>query len=108
MAVRIAGVFGTSFETILPMTGTLVMSAEQAAVNLVVGTSGLAATVTLPQISQMVAAQNPVIYLVNTSSSGGTMTIAAFSGDSIVGATTALVSTGVQARHDGLKTWYIF
>lgn len=101
-----AAVFGTSFEIILPMTGTLTVS--NAATNLVVGTSGLPATVTLPSVAQMVASQNLGMIIVNKSSSGGTLTIAAASGDSIVGQTTAAVATGVTARHDGLKTWYIY
>lgn len=104
----IASIFGTSFELILPATGTLTMTAAQANTNLVRCDSGMPATITLPQISQMVAAQNLVIYIVNKSSSGGTATIAAFSGDSIVGQTTALVATGVACRHDGIKTWYVF
>jgi len=104
----IASPFGSSFEVILPATGATVMTAAQANTNLVRCDSGMPATITLPQISQMVASQNLVIYIVNKSSSGGTATIAAFSGDSIVGQTTVAVATGVQARQDGLKTWYIF
>lgn len=102
----IAGVFGSSFETILPMTGTLTMTAAQSNVNLVVGTSGLAGTLTLPAISQMVGSQNPFIQVSNKSSSGGTITVAAATGDAIVGATAVLVATGLRYYHDGLHTWY--
>ncbi len=104
--MAIAGVFGTAFETILPMTGTLTMTAAQANVNLVVGTSGLAATLTLPKVSQMVASQNLFIQVSNKSDSGGTITVAAASGDSIVGTLSVLVATGIRYYHDGLKTWY--
>lgn len=104
--MAIAGVFGTAFETILPMTGTLTMTAAQANTNLVVGTSGLAGTLTLPSIAQMVASQNLFIQVNNKTSSGGTITVAANSADAIVGATTVLVSTGIRYYHDGLHTWY--
>lgn len=102
--MAIAGVFGTSFETILPMTGALTVS--NAATNLVVGTSGLPATLTLPSIAQMVASQNLYIQVTNKSSSGGTCTVAANSADAIVGQTAVLVSTGVRYFHDGLHTWF--
>ena len=102
--MAIAGVFGTAFETILPMTGTLTVS--NAATNLVVCTSGLAATLTLPSIQQMVASQNFFIQVSNKSTSGGTCTVAANAADAIVGATTVLVATGIRYYHDGLHTWY--
>jgi len=102
--MTIAAVFGTPFEIILPMTGTLTVS--NAATNLVVCTSGLAATLTLPAISQMVASQNLFIQVSNKSTSGGTCTVAANSADAIVGATTVLVATGLRYYHDGLHTWF--
>lgn len=105
----IAGVFGTAFESILPMTDTLTMTATQASYNLVVGTSGLSGgkTLTLPLVSAMVASQNLWLVVANKAASGGTITIAAASGDAIVGtATLAAGGTGLTFRHDGLKTWY--
>ena len=104
--MAIAGVFGTSFETILPMTGALTMTAAQAVTNLVVGTSSMPDTLTLPAISAMVASQNKEIQVTNKSSSGGTITVAAASGDAIVGRLTVAVSTGTVYRHDGLHTWF--
>jgi cell wall assembly regulator SMI1 len=107
--MAIAGVFGTAFQEILPMTDDLTMSATQASYNIVVGTSGLSGgkTLTLPQVKQMVASQNLWMAVANKAASGGTITIAAFSGDSIVGtATLAAGGTGLLFRHDGLKTWY--
>lgn len=103
---KIAGIFGTSFETILPMTGTLVMTADQANTNLVICTSGLAAALTLPPISAMVAAQNLYIQVTNKSSSGGTCTVGAASGNSISGQVAILVATGVRYYHDGISTWF--
>lgn len=103
----IAGVFGTSFETILNITGATTMTATQANTNLVRVISGMAATLTLPAISAMVASQNLRLIIVNQSGSGGTLTIAANSADSIEGQTTAAVATGVTAYHDGLHTWTI-
>jgi hypothetical protein len=45
----------------------------------------------------------------NKSNSGGTITIAAASGDSIVGtASLAAGATGLIYEHDGLVTWYCF
>lgn len=101
------GVMGSSFEVILPMTNTLTITDGN--FNLIHGISGLGGgkTVTLPSIAQMVAAQNRGAYLVNASGSGGTITIAAASGDSIVGATTAIVATGRTLLHDGIHTWFI-
>jgi glycine betaine/choline ABC-type transport system substrate-binding protein len=104
--MAIAGVFGTSFETILPMTAGLTMTAAQAVTNLVVGTSGMPDTLTLPAISAMVASQNREIQVTNKSSSGGTITVAAASGDAIVGRITVAVSTGTIYRHDGLHSWF--
>lgn len=104
-----AGVFGTSFQQILPMTDTLAMTANQADVNLVVGTSGLSGgkTLTLPTIAQMVASQNFFIQVSNKSDSGGTITVAAASGDAIVGvATVAPGAAGLRYYHNGLHTWY--
>lgn len=104
-----AGVFGTSFETIVPMTDTLTLTAAQANVNLVVGTSGLSGgkTLTLPAISQMVASQNFFIQVSNKATSGGTITVAANSADAIVGvATVAAGAAGLRFFHDGLHTWY--
>lgn len=105
-----AAVFGTAFEAILPMTDTLAMTNSQANYNLVVGTSGLSGgkTLTLPSIQGgMVPSQNLRIVVANKSNSGGTITIAAASGDSIVGtATLAAGGTGIVYAHDGLHTWY--
>ena len=108
-----AAVFGTSFEAILPMTDNLTMTSSQAFYNLVVAQSSLGSgkTLTLPAISAMVGAQNLRIKITNKSSN--TATIAAASGDSIVGATTlgvssATVNPGLSFEHDGLHTWYVF
>lgn len=105
-----AAVFGTSFEAILPMTDTLTMTNSQGNYNLVVGTSGLGGgkTLTLPSIlSGMVPSQNLQIVVANKAASGGTITIAAASGDAIIGtATLAAGGTGLTFRHDGLHTWY--
>lgn len=102
--MAIAGVFGTSFETILPMTGTLTVT--NAATNLVDCVSGLAATLTLPSIAQMVASQNLFIQVTNEAGSGGTCTVAANSADAIKGQTAVLVASGVRYYHDGLHTWF--
>lgn len=96
--------FGTSFEIILSATGVLTVS--NAATNLVVGTSGMPQTVTLPSIAAMVASQNLKIQVTNKSSSGGTLTVAANAADAIVGQVAILVATGTQYFHDGLHTWY--
>lgn len=104
-----AGVFGSAFETILAMTGTLTMSASQANTNLVYGASGLSGgkTLTLPKISQMVASQNSFIQVSNKSDSGGTITVAPASGDSIIGATSvAAGAVGVRYFHDGISKWF--
>jgi len=105
-----AAVFGTAFEAILPMTGDLTMTNSQANYNLVVGTSGLSGgkTLTLPSIlSGMVPSQNRKLVVANKSTSGGTITIAAASGDSIVGTTSLAVgATGITYEIDGLHTWY--
>lgn len=101
------GVFGTSFETILPVTGTKVMGATETSTNLIRCDSGMPATVTLPTIAALVASQNLEMILVNQTTSGGTATIGAPAGHTIIGATTAAVSTGRTIRHDGLLTFYI-
>jgi hypothetical protein len=101
---RAAAPFGSSFETIYPATGAATIT--DAATNLIVGTSGMPATITLPSIAQMVASQNTFIQVTNKTTSGGTMTIAANSADAIVGQTTVLVSTGCRFYSDGLHTWY--
>lgn len=102
----IAAPFGTAFEIKLPMTDNLTVS--NAATNIVIGTSGLGGgkTLTLPSIQQMIASQNYFIQVTNASGSGGTITVAAHAGDSIVGQTAVLVATGVRFYHDGLATWY--
>ncbi len=103
------GVFGTSFESILPMTDTLTMTAAQASYNLVQGTSGLSGgkTLTLCAVSAMVASQNLKMVVANKAASGGTITIAAASGDNIVGtATLAAGGTGITYQHDGIHTWF--
>jgi len=100
----IASPFGTAFEIILPMTGTLTVS--NAATNLVDCVSGLAATLTLPAISQMVASQNYFIQVTNRSTSGGTCTVAANAADAIRGQTAVTVATGVRFYHDGIHTWF--
>lgn len=99
--------FGTSFEVIIPITGQTTIASSDANVNMLRVDSGMPATVTLPAISALVASQNLEFYIVNKSTSGGTVTIAANSADSIVGATTAAVATGRTIRHDGLHTFYI-
>ncbi len=106
--MAIAGVMGTSFETILSMTDNLTLSASQANTNLVYGLSGLSGgkTLTLPKVSQMVASQNFFIQVNNKSSSGGTITVAAASGDAIIGQTTVAVATGLRFFHDGVLTWF--
>ena len=108
-----AAVFGTAFEAILPMTDTLTMTSSQAFYNLVVATAALGSgkTLTLPAISAMVGAQNREIKVTNQSSN--TATIAAATGDTIVGATTlgvssATVNAGLTFMHNGLHTWYVF
>lgn len=104
-----AGVFGTSFETIVTMTDNLTLSSSQANTNLVVGTSGLSGgkTLTLPAISQMVASQNFFIQVSNKAASGGTITVAANAADAIVGvATVAAGAAGLRFFHDGLHTWF--
>lgn|SRR5690349_11648956 len=109
MAAPAAGVFGSAFETILPMTNTLTMTANQANTNLVYGLSGLGGgkVLTLPSISAMVGSQNYYIQVSNKSDSGGTITVAAASGDSIIGATTvAAGAVGVRFFHDGLHSWF--
>ena len=103
---RIASFLGSNYETILPMTDTLTVS--DAATNLVQGTTQGAKTLTLPAISAMVASQNLQIEVVNPSGGGGTITVAAASGDSIVGRSTVAVSTGAAFKHDGRHTWYGF
>lgn len=104
--MAISSPMGTPFETILPMTDTLTVS--NAATNLVWGVSGLSGgkTLTLPSISQMVASQNFFIQVTNASGSGGTITVAANSVDSIVGQTAVLVATGVRYYHDGISKWF--
>lgn len=105
---RIVAPLGFGFEIIIPMTGTLAIT--DGATNLVVGTSGLSGgkTLTLPSIQgAMVPSQNPFIVVANKSDSGGTITIAAASGDSIVGtATLSAGGTGLTFRHDGLHQWF--
>ena len=89
------------------MTGDLAVT--DGATNLVVGTSGLSGgkTLTLPPVANMVASQNPYIMVANKAASGGTITIAAASGNSIVGtATLAAGGTGLVFRHDGISTYY--
>src|SRR5258705_13542091 len=100
----IASPFGTAFEIILPMTGTLTVS--NAATNLVDCVSGLAATLTLPSIAQMVASQNYFIQVTNRATSGGTCTVAANAADSIRGQTAIPVATGVRFYHNGLNVWF--
>jgi hypothetical protein len=107
--MAVAGVFGTSFQEILPMTDDLVMTALQASYNLVIGTSGLSGgkQLTLPAVSAMTASQNLWMLVANKAASGGTITIVAHSGDAIVGtATLAAGGTGIMYRHDGLKNWF--
>lgn len=88
------------------MTGALTLAAADASVNLVVGTSSMPDTLTLPPISGMVAAQNYKIQVTNRGTSGGTITVAAASGNTIAGRTTVAISTGTQFFHDGISTWF--
>ena len=85
--MAIAGILGWPFETIVNMTDDLTLSSSQSNVNLVVGLSGLSGgkTLTLPAISQMVGSQNPCIRVCNKSSSGGTITVACNSANTIIG-----------------------
>ena len=102
-------VFGSSFEVILPVTGATSMTANQANTNLILGTSGMPATITLPRVKDMVASQTLQMLAANKSTSGGTMTLAAASGDTLVGtATIAAGAPGLTIRHDGLSTIYLF
>lgn len=105
---RTAGIFSLPFEEILPMTGGLSMTAAQASVNLVIGTSSMPDTLTLPTVAQMNASQNLQIFVSNKSTSGGTITVAAPAGNTLVGRTTVAVAAGAVFRHDGLSTWYGF
>ena len=98
--------FGTAFEAIITITGARTILATEAYVNLIVALSGMPDTLTLPAISAMTNSQNLKIQVVNKSSSGGTLTVAANSADSIVGRTTLAVATGTQFFHDGRNTWY--
>lgn len=105
---RAAAPLGWPFEIIVAMTDTLVLT--DGATNLVLGTSGLSGgkQVTLPSIQgAMVPSQNAFIIVANKSDSGGTITVAAASGDSIIG--TATIAAGAIAttfRHNALHTWY--
>lgn len=101
--------FGSSFEVILPVTGATAMTAQQANTNLILGVSGMPATITLPTVQQMVASQTLQMFAANLSTSGGTLTLAAASGDTLRGtATIAAGAPGLTIRHDGLKTVYLF
>lgn len=102
------GVMGSSFEVIVPMTNTLVLTDGN--VNLVRGVSGLGGgkNLTLPTVQEMVNSQNRELLVCNQSDSGGTITVVAASGDSIIGRVTCAVATGLTLRHDGLKTWFGF
>lgn len=108
MTARIVAPLGFGFEIIIPMTDTLTLT--DGAVNLVLGTSGLGGgkTLTLPSIQgALVPSQNPFIVVANKSTSGGTITVAAASGDTIIG--TATIAAGAIAttfRHDGLHQWF--
>jgi ABC-type Na+ transport system ATPase subunit NatA len=108
--MAIAGILGWPFETIINMTDDLTLSAAQANVNLVIGLSGLSGgkTLTLPAISQMVASQNPCIRVCNKSSSGGTITVACNSANTIIGDVTVPVTTGGTYYHDGISQWFGF
>jgi hypothetical protein len=105
---RTAGIFSLPFEEILPMTGALTMTAAQATVNLVIGTSSMPDTLTLPTVAQMNAAQNLQIYVINLTASGGTITVAAPSGNTLSGRSTVVVSAGAVFRTDGLTRWFGF
>lgn len=90
------------------MTGGLVMSAAQASVNLVIGTSSLPDTLTLPTVAQMNACQNLQIYVINLGTSGGTMTVSAPSGNTLSGRSTVVVNAGAVFRTDGISRWFGF
>ena len=95
---------GSPYDIILPMTGDLTITDPDT--TLVVGTSGLSGgkTLTLPAISQM---GGTPITVVNKSSSGGTITVAANAADdTIVGKVTVEVARGVTFENDGLSQWY--
>jgi len=108
MTARAAAPLGWPFEILVAMTNTLTLT--DGATNLVYGSSGLSGgkTLTLPSIQgAMVPSQNAFIIVANKSDSGGTITVAAASGDSIIG--TATVAAGAIAttfRHDALHQWF--
>ena len=105
--MAIAGVFGSSFETIVKMTDTLTLTAAQANINLIYGAASMGAkTLTLPKVSQMVASQNPFIQVNCPSDGGGSITVAAATGDSILGSVTVAVATGLRYYHDGISRWF--
>ncbi len=102
---RIVAPLGWPFEIIIAMSDTLTLT--DGATNLVLVVSGGGTkTLTLPSIQQMVASQNPTLFVVNQSDSGGTVTVAANAADAIKGRVTSAVSTGLTLRHDGLHTWF--
>ena len=105
MAIASA-VFGTAFEAIITFTGARTITAAEAYVNLVVALSGMPDTLTLPAISAMIASQNLQIQIVNKSTSGGPLALAANSADAIVGRISVPVATGTVLRHDGKNSWY--
>lgn len=105
---RTVAPLGWPFEILYPITGTVALT--DGAINVAYGDSGLSGgkTVTLPSIlGAMVPSQNPYIIIANKAASGGTLTISAASGDSIIGtATLAAGGTGLVFRHDGGHLWF--
>ena len=99
-----AAPFGTALEIIRIVTATTIIT--DGATNLVTSPSGGAKTVTLPSIANMIASQNPMIFINNASGGGGNITVAAAGSDVIIGQTAVAVATGVTYRHDGRATWF--
>lgn len=100
-----AAPFGTQLEIIRVMTDNLILT--DGATNLVSGSAALAGskTLTLPSIANMVASQNLVLFVSNATG-GNTFTVAAASGDSIVGIVSVVSPGSATYRHDGRHTWY--
>lgn len=100
-----AAPFGTNLEVIRVMSDNLTIT--DGATNLVYGSAALAGskTLTLPSIANMVASQNLVLFVSNTTG-GNTFTVAAASGDSIVGIVSIVSPGSATFRHDGRNTWF--
>lgn len=84
------------------MTDTLTMNKQTV---LVIGSSGLGGgkNLTLPSASDC-DDQNK--YVVNKAASGGTITVAAAAGDTIIGKVTCEVARGLTLLHNSNDEWY--